>query len=158
MDIILNGMHNMERMLVKPVLIKSKTKEGSIYRITGQLSADVGFQELYWDRRHKKDIAFHLYFVAPNEEIKDGDLVYVEKYPQVWEYKKAPCLMPYWGNSNIAEKIMASTDKSLGLPAIPKIILNEYIIRQGNLDTLIIIRNEINSVNEVKMITHGIKL
>ena len=152
----------MEKTFVKPVLIKSSKREGCFYIVTEKYDSDTRFECLHWDRVYKRDVPYHLYFVAPDAKIVNGDYVYVEKYPQVWEFMKAPCPMPYWGNANEAVKIVATTDKSLGLPLIPKTVVNQYIIRNGKLDTLIVMGNddniEVNSDNEIKMIAHGVRL
>ena len=88
--------------------------------------------------------------------------MFVEKYPHVWEFQQSPCPMPYWGNANEAEKIVASTDESLGLPTIPKTLINSYIINQGELGDLKVMGSEddieVNSGNEVKMVLHGVRI
>ena len=77
-----------------------------------------------------------LYIVSNDiKDIHDGDYVFVDcsqneggyKGMGVWKYQKAPCPMPYWGNNKCARKIIASTDKSLGLPEPPKGFVLKYI-------------------------------
>ena len=61
------------------------------------------------------------YYVINDDEPQNGDMVMTEKYG-VWEFRdetgygSAP--MPYWANRNACKKIIATTDKSLGLPMI----------------------------------------
>jgi hypothetical protein len=40
---------------------------------------------------------------------KDGDMVLTENYG-IWEYKKAPCPIPYWGNPNNCKKMVHIED------------------------------------------------
>lgn len=44
-------------------------------------------------------------YLISDEKPQDGDLVLTEKYG-VWEYKEAPCPMPYWGNPNVCKKLI----------------------------------------------------
>jgi hypothetical protein len=84
------------------------------------------------------------------KDIKDGDYVFVDcsmnegdantyKGMGVWKYMKAPCPMPYWGNPNCCKKIVASSDRSLGLPEPTKGFILKYI-------------NEFNKGNEIKTV------
>lgn len=52
---------------------------------------------------------YHLYIIS-DDEIKEGDIILTKDYG-VWEFRKAPCPLPYWGNTDGCKKIIASTDK-----------------------------------------------
>jgi len=63
---------------------------------------------------------FHLY-ITSDEEPKNGDQVITDAFG-AWEFKdegngSAP--LPSWANKKTCKKIIATTDKSLGLPGIP---------------------------------------
>lgn len=83
----------------------------------------------YW-----QPMAMHILSNDIND-IRDGDFVFVDcsqntegyKGKGVWKYSKAPCPMPYWGNPNVCKKIIASTDKTLGLPEPTKGFVEKYI-------------------------------
>lgn len=74
----------------------------------------------------------HLYLTSDEEIINDDwVLPFGEKRP--WKFKKAPCPLPYWGNSENCKKIVATTDRSLGLPLITDSFVEEYCKSQGDL-------------------------
>jgi len=84
------------------------------------------------------------------KDIHDGDWVFVDcsmnegdantyRGMGVWKYMKAPCPMPYWGNDRKCRKIVASSDRSLGLPEPTKGFILKYI-------------NEFNKGNEIKTV------
>ena len=61
------------------------------------------------------------YYIVSDDIPQNGDWVMTENYG-VWKfrddtgYSTAP--MPYWANRHACKKIVATTDKSLGLPMI----------------------------------------
>jgi hypothetical protein len=61
------------------------------------------------------------FYVVSDDIPQNGDWVLTENYG-VWEFKdetgggSAP--LPYWANKKTCKKIVATTDKSLGLPLI----------------------------------------
>ena len=61
------------------------------------------------------------FYVVSDDLPQNGDWVLTENHG-VWEFKdetgsgSAP--MPYWANHHTCKKIIATTDKSLGLPMI----------------------------------------
>jgi hypothetical protein len=69
----------------------------------------------------------HLYILS-NENPNDGDKVIPDEpyNDAVWEFRKAPCPLPYWGNENACKKIIASTDKSLKLPEPSNSFIGKY--------------------------------
>jgi len=73
----------------------------------------------------------HLYFIS-NEEIKEGDWVYHylnnELYQLFGIYKLYPVKLEF------IKKIVATTDPSLGLPAIQQSFLKKYVTAQGKID------------------------
>ena len=143
----------MKKMLVNVVAIKDREGHGKFFKVLDKDYSPAGY---YWERTGKRDEPMHLYLVAPYEHIDDDDLVYVEKYPQIWTYKTPPCPMPYWGNPRVASKIIATTNKSLGLPAIPQWILNHFIVEKGVVEDLELLASDngadVNSNNEVMVL------
>ena len=92
---------------------------------------------------HWKPMA--LYILSNNkEDIQDGDYVYVDcsqnitgyKGFGIWKYMKAPCPMPYWGNSMFCKKVIASTDKSLNLPEPSREFIRKYILAYNDKNTI----------------------
>lgn len=57
-------------------------------------------------------IAYHLYILS-DDKVKNGDYVCPVNYQGVWTFQKAPCPLPYWGNSKECQKVIATTDFSL---------------------------------------------
>jgi hypothetical protein len=61
------------------------------------------------------------YYVVSDDLPQNGDKVMTENYG-VWEFRDetghgtAP--LPYWANNKTCKKIVASNDKSLGLPML----------------------------------------
>jgi len=45
-------------------------------------------------------------YLVTTEPPKDGDQVLTDNYG-VWEFKQAPCPIPYWGNANACKKIIS---------------------------------------------------
>ena len=71
----------------------------------------------------------HLYILS-DEEIKEGDWVIPndKNYAnRPWKYSPAPCPMPYWGCADNCKKIIATTDKSPGLPSPSPEFVQAYI-------------------------------
>lgn len=70
----------------------------------------------------------HLYFIS-EEKPKNGNMVLTENYG-VWEFwddtGKGSAPLPYWANNKTCKKIIASTDKTLGVPLISDIFVKEY--------------------------------
>jgi hypothetical protein len=44
-------------------------------------------------------------YAVSDEEPEDGDIVLTDNYG-IWEYRKAPCPMPYWGNPFTCKKLI----------------------------------------------------
>ena len=95
---------------------------------------DMNAEKQIW-HGEAKPIYQHLYILS-DEEIKEGDIILTKEYG-VWEYRKAPCPLPYWGNSNGCKKIIATTDSSLNLPSISQSFVKKYIeeYNKGNIIT-----------------------
>ena len=74
-------------------------------------------RHMYWNKhymtqeylRNENLTSHHLYIIS-DEEIKEGDWILTKDYG-IWQYKPAPCPLPYWGNKNECKKIIATTDK-----------------------------------------------
>jgi hypothetical protein len=70
----------------------------------------------------------HIYFIS-EEKPKNFDQVLTEKYG-AWEFMdetgKGSAPLPYWANNKTCKKIIASTDKTLGVPLISDIFVKEY--------------------------------
>lgn len=65
--------------------------------------------ESSWDIMSSSLEAIKTYLLS-DDEVKDGDLVFTEKYG-IWAYKKAPCPIPYWGNKNNCKKIIIGPEQ-----------------------------------------------
>ena len=106
--------------------------------------------DLSFDRNSSEGVFAHwkpmaLYILSNNKkDIEDGDYVYVDcnqnitgyKGFGIWKYMKAPCPMPYWGNSMFCKKVIASTDKSLGLPEPSREFIRKYIMAHNKGDII----------------------
>lgn len=68
----------------------------------------------------------HIYIVS-DEEIKECDWCFNSYDNRIWKYKSSPCPLPFWGNKYTLIKIIASTDKSLGLPQLSQEFLEAYV-------------------------------
>ena len=80
---------------------------------------------------HWKPMA--LYILSNNiKDIEDGDYVYVEANKGIWQFKRMPCPLPYWGNDSNCKKVIASTDKSLDLPEPSKEFVIKFIKEYNN--------------------------
>jgi len=81
---------------------------------------DYGFEEFNKEGnfRHRP---FHLYILS-NESIKDGDIIFSSLSQKVFKYIKNDTLI----KKGIYFKILASTDKSLGVPLIHLKFVKEY--------------------------------
>jgi len=62
-----------------------------------------------WNIMSSRIEAIKMYLLS-DDEVKDGDLVFIEKYG-IWDYKKAPCPIPYWGNKNNCKKIITGPEQ-----------------------------------------------
>lgn len=49
------------------------------------------------------------YYLLSDETLISGDIVLTDNYG-VWEFREAPCPIPYWGNKNTCKKILKSTN------------------------------------------------
>jgi hypothetical protein len=74
----------------------------------------------------------HLYFTS-NEEIKEGDWFY-HGVSKALKKADAEDVRLYKDGFRYASKIVASTDSSLGLPAIPESFLKQYVAANGKID------------------------
>ena len=61
------------------------------------------------------------YYIVSDNLPQNGDWVMTENYG-VWEFRdetgQGSAPLPYWANKKTCKKIMASTNKSLGLPML----------------------------------------
>jgi hypothetical protein len=68
----------------------------------------------------------HLYILSDEGKNNNGYVI-PNNYPEVWEFRTKPCPLPYWGNPDTCKKIIASTDKNLGLPFPSESFIIKYI-------------------------------
>ena len=53
----------------------------------------------------------HSLVFCTDEKPIDGDMVYVSLTNSIWEFRMAPCPLPYWGNPNSCKKITHCSNK-----------------------------------------------
>ena len=74
---------------------------------------------------------FDIYFTT-DEDIKQGDW-YIHPFEDKVEKSQWVHIVALMNEAPKAQKIIASTDSSLGLPAIPESFLKQYIVAQGSI-------------------------
>jgi len=105
-------------------------------KIDGVIFADNIGGKLYKNKQRPSLQPLHIHFIS-DEEIKVGDIVFNSEYSQysIETIDDESC--PLIGD----KKIIASTDKSLGLPLIPDVFINQYINENGKSNTASLLRS-----------------
>lgn len=123
------------KKLVNVLMLSNK--DGLIY--LGNEDKDLGLSSTgsYSEFHYNKQ---HLYFTS-SEEIKVGDwsiVTYLDTNKQEAVYNTAGGI--------IAEKVIATTDKSLGLPLIPQSFIEEYVKSSGEIKEVELLPDYMNGI------------
>ena len=102
-------------------------------KIDGVIFADKIGGKLFKNKQRPSLQPLHIHFIS-DEEIRVGDVVFNSEY-SVETIDDQSC--PLTGD----KKIIASTDKSFGLPLIPEVFINEYINENGKSNTVLLLRS-----------------
>jgi hypothetical protein len=98
------------------------------------------YERGYFTKEYLESInakAFYIYILS-DDEVKNEDYVYPEKYSHIWKYRKAPCPMPYWGNPNGCKKLIATNEVSKHLSLLSIEIINIIVDAYNKSETHII--------------------
>lgn len=84
----------------------------------------------------KECILHHLYLVS-DEEIKEGDWLLATDTKTIFKASESDINGMILAKSlHLYRTIVATTDKSLGLPLIPQSFIEEYVQKQGKIDVV----------------------
>lgn len=124
-------------MKLKPILIETGKAEDSIILSAEKLRFFKGyFTQDYLNSQDKK--SYHIYLIDKNAELEEGDWC-VDTYKNLVKYVKKA-----WGIA-ARFKIIASTDKSLGLPLLSEQAVNyliEYYNKNNNIPEEVDVKEE----------------
>lgn len=107
--------------------IKIHKETGKIYNLNMTVSSQITYK-------------FHMY-ICLNEQATTNDLLYSYKYNKIMSYKE---VMKYDGEIKSYYKVIATTDKSLGIYKIPKGFIDEFIKLKGAITDIFVEYKEHN--------------
>lgn len=111
-----------------PVMLPTESAIGnpnSIYK-----HSENGRMALWKDARSSKDIEQHLYLTS-KEEIKEGD-VWIENQ----KYCSNAVPIRHLVKDRFNQKVIATTDKSLGLPLIGESFIKQWVKSNGTIESV----------------------